>query len=175
MRVTLKIPVSYDHDSLVRNKLHCPIANSIVLANEDFLWVVVDRNTIAVSRRSTNQRYFYRTPSEARDYIDAVDRGEHPADFVLKLGEPFRVRGRTKRSATKAVRAAAVKARGGPIKPKPADVSVAISSPSDRETVLTTDTSGKTKETTRKQSPGRPQPTQSGRPQPKPWGERIPA
>lgn len=66
--------VEDDGSAIPGNRLHCPIANAIILADPDILRPWVDENVIYFTRRSDNYRYRFVTPEEAVRFIREFDR-----------------------------------------------------------------------------------------------------
>lgn len=70
----------------------CAIADAILDMDEDILWANVTKNEIRWARRSTDMIEKYRTPAEARLFIDAFDRGEaEPTSFELGMNDNPRI------------------------------------------------------------------------------------
>ncbi len=85
MSPTVRVKVELNLDDQPLNRGHCPIANTLRRADPDILSPRVDRDRISFSRRSTNTRYTYTAPRNAKAFIDAIDNGETPAAFLLHL------------------------------------------------------------------------------------------
>jgi len=83
--VLLRVKVETDVYTEPENRFHCAIAHAIRRGDRDTVWVMVDRNRIKFSRRSTGQRYIFQTPVKAQRFIDALDNDEDVKPFILLL------------------------------------------------------------------------------------------
>jgi hypothetical protein len=89
-QIHVKARVSSDEYGFVPGSPgYCPIANCLKAADPDIISPKVTDKTIIFSRRSTDQRYWYKTPPNAVRYIHAVDAivktKQKPDDFDLVL------------------------------------------------------------------------------------------
>src|SRR5215218_3561679 len=85
-----------DFEFIPGNEGHCPIAAALRINDDDILSPRVTDKKISFSRRSTGQRYDYRTPLAAARFIHAVDAILEtqvvPPDFHLVLTEDDLIR-----------------------------------------------------------------------------------
>lgn len=111
-KIHLRAVVSLDdHEFVPGSEGYCPIANKLK-DDPDILAPRVTDKIITFSRRSTEQRYWYRTPQNAVRFIHAVDAiletKEVPTKFTLILTEAdlIKVKDRTVSDAQNRVRQA---------------------------------------------------------------------
>jgi len=85
-RVMLKEWIYYDPDfDQVRSPSHCAIANRIAESDPDIRRVEVQRESIRFTYASTRMRMEFRTPPDARRFLNAFDQGKRPRGFMLIL------------------------------------------------------------------------------------------
>lgn len=126
MSTHVKIRIEPDELDLPGNRHHCAIANAIMLADPDIVYVRVDEDNIRFSRRSTGTRYAFTTPAKAAAFIREFDRLITAGDgggkiramtarpFTLELTDDHLIDAvpRRERNANYAVQRAAVKSYG---------------------------------------------------------------